>query len=58
MPLPETKKYAQVLPGTIHQLKQWYPRLYCYTQVMQTHTWKTLKFVDMAELQKEFEELK
>ena len=51
-------KDAQGLLGMIHQLKQWYPRLSMNTRVMQTLTWKTVKYVYMAAMEKEFQELK
>ena len=58
MPLPETKQEAQVVLGMVHQLINWYPRLSCNTRVMQTLTWKNVKFMDTVNLRKELEELK
>ena len=58
MPLPSSKHDAQVLLGMVMQLLAWFTQLAFNIQIMHVMTWENIKFVNSADLEREFMGLK
>ena len=54
MPLTSSKHDALVLLGMVMQLLAWFPQLAFNIQIMRVMTWKNIKFVNTADLEREF----